>query len=126
MSETLMNLLVELITLLATILAGLAVQYLRKKIGVEKLNAIEAELAAKQEIVDTVVLFVQQVYEEYDGETKYARALSVASEWLTEKGFTVTNAELQSLIEASVKALKKEFAEQWRSLPKESATQIND
>jgi hypothetical protein len=62
--------------LVMVLVGGFVVQFLRKKIGVEKMKAIKAELAAKQEIVDTVVLFVQQVYEAYDGKDKFTKQYS--------------------------------------------------
>lgn len=121
MEELVVKVLMEVLMLVMVLVGGFVVQFLRKKIGVEKMKAIEAELAAKQEIVDTVVLFVQQVYEAYDGRDKYDKAVLTASEWITAKGFTVTPEELQSMIESSVKILKKEFAEQWWSATNEEA-----
>ena len=121
MEELVVKVLTEVLMLVMVLVGGFVVQFLRKKIGVEKMKAIEAELAAKQEIVDAVVLFVQQVYEAYDGKDKFNKAMLTASKWITAKGFTVTPEELQSMIESSVKLFKKEFAEQWWSATSEEA-----
>lgn len=94
-----------------TLIVGIA--YVKKKIGVESMNKLNAELMNKQVIVDAVVLLVQQVYEKYSGEQKYAIALETASTWMMEKGLSVTADELRSMIEASVKALKAEFGKAW-------------
>jgi hypothetical protein len=87
---------------------------LKKQLGVEKLKQIEAELTAKQEIVDTVVLFVQQVYAAYDGEEKYKMALVRATDLMNKKGLKTTPEELESLIESSVKLMKKAFGDAWK------------
>lgn len=109
----------ELLMLLVVVLAGFAVAVLKKYLGTEKMKQINEELKSKQEIVDTVVLFVQQVYGHYEGEKKFVIALETASEWLTSKGIKVTVTELRSLIESSVKLLKTEFGEEWYKVTEE-------
>lgn len=103
----------ELLMLLVVVLAGFAVALLKKYLGTEKMKQINEELKSKQEIVATVVLFVQQVYGHYEGEAKYVIALETATEWLNSKGIKITETELKSLIESSVKLLKTEFGEEW-------------
>jgi len=100
--------------LLGILLASFVVALLKKHLGVEKLKRIEAELAAKQEIVDTVVLFVQQVYAAYGGEEKYKLALVRATDMMNKKGLKITPEELEILIESSVKLMKKEFGNAWK------------
>lgn len=114
MEIVLTDLLTQIFMLLGILLASFVVALLKKQLGVEKLKQIEAELTAKQEIVDTVVLFVQQVYAAYDGEEKYKLALVRATDLMNKKGLKVTPEELESLIESSVKLMKKAFGDAWK------------
>lgn len=114
MEIVLTDLLTQIFMLLGILLASFVVALLKKQLGVEKLKQIEAELTAKQEIVDTVVLFVQQVYAAYDGEEKYKMALVRATDLMNKKGLKVTPEELESLIESSVKLMKKAFGDAWK------------
>lgn len=114
MEIVLTDLLTQIFMLLGILLASFVVALLKKQLGVEKLKQIEAELTAKQEIVDTVVLFVQQVYAAYDGEEKYKMALVRATDLMNKKGLKVTPEELESLIESSVKLMKKAFGDTWK------------
>lgn len=114
MEIVLTDLLTQIFMLLGILLASFVVALLKKQLGVEKLKQIEAELTAKQEIVDTVVLFVQQVYAAYDGEEKYKMALVRATDLMNKKGLKITPEELESLIESSVKLMKKAFGDAWK------------
>ena len=114
MEIVLTDLLTQIFMLLGILLASFVVALLKKQLGVEKLKQIEAELAVKQEIVDTIVLFVQQVYSAYGGEEKYKLALVRATDMMNKKGLKITPEELESLIEASVKVMKKEFGDAWK------------
>ena len=114
METVLMDLLTQVFMLLGILLASFVVALLKKQLGVEKMKKIEAELIAKQDIVDTVVLFVQQVYDAYNGDEKYKMAMERATALLEKHGLSVTQEELESLIESSVKVLKKEFGDEWK------------
>jgi len=113
LTAMLLNALMDLLIVVGIVLITFVIAYVKKMLGVETMKKLNAELTNKQAIVDVVVLFVQQVYEKYDGEQKYSIALETASTWMMEKGMTVTADELRSMIEASVKALKVEFGEAW-------------
>lgn len=114
MEIVLTDLLTQIFMLLGILIASFVVALLKRHLGVEKLKQIEAELTAKQEIVDTVVLFVQQVYAAYDGEEKYKMALARATDLMNKKGLKITPEELESLIESSVKVMKKELGDAWK------------
>jgi len=114
MEIVLTDLLTQIFMLLGILLASFVVALLKKHLGVEKLKRIEAELTAKQEIVDTIVLFVQQVYSAYGGEDKYKMALVKATDMMNKKGLKITPEELEILIESSVKLMKKEFGNAWK------------
>ncbi len=114
MEIVLTDLLTQIFMLLGILLASFVVALLKKQLGVEKLKRIEAEFTAKQEIVDTIVLFVQQVYSAYGGEDKYKMALVKATDMMNKKGLKITPEELEILIESSVKLMKKEFGNAWK------------
>ena len=58
-------------------------------------------------VVDDVVKFVQQVYKDLDGPEKLQKALTEASTILNEKGITISDTELDMLIESAVYGLKQ-------------------
>lgn len=57
-------------------------------------------------VVDNVVKWVQQVYYELEGPEKLQKALTEASTILNEKGITISDTELNMLIESAVYGLK--------------------
>ena len=57
-------------------------------------------------VVDNVVKCVQQVYYELEGPEKLQKALTEASTILNEKGITISETELDMLIESAVYGLK--------------------
>lgn len=113
MNQDLLTAIISLLTLLGSGLIGILIAWLRKKLGVEKMRKIAAELDSKQAIVEAVVLCVQQVYKAAKGTEKYEKAVVMAVEWLSEFGFTVSAVELETLIESAVKTLKLKFADAW-------------
>ena len=62
-------------------------------------------------IVDDVVKFVQQVYKDLDGPEKLQKALTEASTILNEKGISISDTELDMLIESAVYGLKQGITE---------------
>lgn len=58
-------------------------------------------------VVDSVVRWAQQVYKETKGPEKLQAALEKASAILNEKGITVSETELNTLIESAVYGLKQ-------------------
>lgn len=113
MEDLLARLLYDLLVLLATIAAGYAVAWLRKRLGVEGMKRIEAELATKQELAALAVRFTEQVYKDLHGPEKYQKA----AEWLAaraqEHGLKVSSDEIKGLIEAALRELKDTFGEEW-------------
>lgn len=103
-TPALLALLVAIIGYVAKI-AGTQVQRVSDK------YAIKAKLEANKTIVDLSVKYVQQVFKEADGETKYEEAKNKALEIMGEKGIHITDAELNMLIEASVANFKKGMTE---------------
>ena len=108
MSETMIELMDQVLTILlpavATLLAGwLAVVGNKiKSLYTEKVNT-----QIKKDVVDATVTYVQQVYKALDGEAKLEKAIDRASVILTEKGIPISEAELTMLIESAVYGLKQ-------------------
>lgn len=63
----------------------------------------------KQAVAKTVVQAVEQIYKDLHGEEKLNKALEAASEMLAEKGITITDLEMRTLIEASLAEFNRAF-----------------
>lgn len=63
----------------------------------------------KRDVTKTVVLGIEQIYQDLHGEEKLDKALEAATEMLVEKGISVTEFELKMLIEAAVGEFNKAF-----------------
>ena len=113
MEELIVNLLYDLIYLLAAAAAAFFVALLKKKIGTEKLQQIESELATKQELAILAVRFVEQVWTDIEGVDKYNQAARWMADRVKELGLSVTDKEIKGLIEAALRSLKDEFGEEW-------------
>lgn len=108
-----LNLAYDVLAILVPVLAALVVELIRRKLGIEKMNNIQKELQAKQELATLAVSFVQQVYDELDGPEKY----DLAADWLVEqaqaRGIKLSSQEIKGLIESSLRMFKDTFGEEW-------------
>ena len=97
-----------LIPMLATILTAIAsyVGLQIKKLYEKKINT-----ETKKAIVSDVVKMVEQVYKDIHGQEKLQNALERASEILNEKGLTVSETELKTLLESAVYGLSQGWLE---------------
>jgi LL-H family phage holin len=113
MEDKLLQLAYDLLAILIPLLAGFIIEFIRRRLGVEKMKQIQEELAAKQELATLAVRFVEQVYKDLHGPDKYQKA----AEWLAaragELGIKVTPDEIKGLIEAALRELKDAFGEEW-------------
>ncbi len=116
MHDLLLQLLYDLLALLIPILVGYAIAWLQKRIGTEKLEAVARELATKRELARVAVLFVQQVYKDFDGAQKYDKAADWLSDAADKIGIQLSEEEIKGLIEAALKELKTELGEAWDEL----------
>lgn len=86
-------------------------------------NAIKALYAkyindkTKKAVAQTVVMAVQQLYEDLDGPAKFEIALDNMLQMLGEKGITITKLEAQMLIESAVGEFKNVFMRGYFELP---------
>lgn len=88
-----------LLEIIVAILTGIAsfIGVKVKKVYEEYVNT-----KTKKDVVDSTVKYVEQVYKDIHGEEKLEKAKDKALEWLKEKGITISDTELEILIEASV------------------------
>lgn len=92
----------KLVVMLAVlVVTRYLVPWIKQKIGTDKL--IEIEKWAKQ-----AVLMVQQVYKEWSGEDKKVYVTKFLKELLMAKNISITDEQLDVLIEAAVKQMKIE------------------
>lgn len=100
--EALFNGMAAVVVALVGWLTTKVVNYLKELGQTEK-------LANKQYLVDLAVNAVEQIWQNEDGAIKLANARKEAIQLLNENKINITDAELQNLIEASVKAMNDAF-----------------
>lgn len=102
-----------LLTIILVPLVAFGIEYLRRRIGIEKIQRIKQEFEAKQDWALIAVRFAEQVYKTQNGATKY----NAACEWLSThaeaKGVGLSILEIEGLIESSVQILKSEIPGLW-------------
>ena len=113
MQEAIVEALSILLPAAATVLAVMAVSWLKGRIGVEGMEKIELELYAKQELARLAVRSVEQVYRDIGGAKKLDHALNWLGNQLKERGFKLDDDEMRGLIEAALREMKDAFGEEW-------------
>lgn len=82
------------------VVVGVGLMYLGQ--CVKKLYNKYVDDETKKQVVNSTVQYVEQVYQDIHGEEKLEKALERASKLLQEKGITISNTELETLIESAV------------------------
>lgn len=95
-----------ILEIIVAILTGVA-SFIGMK--VKKVYEDHVNTKTKKDVVDTTVKYVEQVYKDIHGAKKLEKAKEKALEWLNEKGITISDTELEILIEASVNGFKNSF-----------------
>ena len=113
MREQLIKLAYDVLAIVVPALVTVGAAWLYKRLGVERVAQIREQLETKRALAEAAVLFVQQVYWELDGPAKYDQAAAWLSNMAARYGLEITDDEIKGLIEAALKLLKAEFAEQW-------------
>ena len=113
MDELIVNLAYDILSILLPVLAVMLAEWLRRKIGVERLARIQQELETKQELSVLAVQFVEQAYRDLKGEEKYQAAARWLATQAIDRGINITADEIQGLIEAALRAFKDQFGEEW-------------
>lgn len=86
-----------------TAIAGAAAAFVKKKYNEW------ANTKTKKEVVKTVVMAVQQLYKDMDGDEKKQKAIQGIIAMLAEKGIEISELEIDMLIEAAVGEFKGVF-----------------
>lgn len=91
------------ITVVGTVATYIGIKL--KAIVEEKVNTEE-----KKKIVETTCRYINQIYKDLDGVSKFEKAKEVILEQLNQKGLTITELELTVLIESTVNSFKDGFS----------------
>lgn len=67
----------------------------------------KADTDTKKKVVETTCKYVEQIYKDLDGATKLEKAKDNILAQLNEKGISISELELDVLIEATVNGIKK-------------------
>lgn len=94
-----------LMEIIVTILTAIAT-YIGAKI--KKIYEEKANDETKRKVVSTVVKAVEQLYKDLKGDEKLEKAKEAVLEMLNEKGITITELEMNMLIEEVCNSFKKE------------------
>lgn len=113
MDDRIVNLAYDILTILLPMLAVLLAEWLRRKLGVERLQRVQRELETKKELAVLAVQFAEQAYRHYRGEEKYQAAAQWLSTQAIDRGMHLTSDEIQGLIESTVRKFKDSFGEGW-------------
>ena len=109
----------QAIAILVPALCLMLIELMRRRLGLENVKKIQAELKTKQELAVMVVKFVAQAYQDLNGVQKYNQAAL----WLTNQvqalGFKTTPTEIKGLIEAALRNIKDVLGEEWAKVVKE-------
>lgn len=111
-----MTILYTIITAIAGYLGIIAKRLYQK-------NIEESDDKTKENIVNTCVKAVEQMYKDLHGAEKLQKALEAVSEMLTSKNIAITDTELRMLIEAAVGEFNDVFNSEDK---KENTSEAND
>lgn len=78
-------------------------------IGIKIKSFIEEKINSeiKKKVVETTCQYINQLYSELDGSEKFQKAKENIIQQLNEKGISISELELDILIESTVNSLKK-------------------
>lgn len=94
---------------LGTVLVALVGYVAQKVVTFLKEKGVTEQLNKKQYLVDIAVNAIEQVWKNEEGYKKLEKTKEQALKLMEQNGLTVTHAELDSFIEASVKAMNDAF-----------------
>ncbi|HBV97790.1 MAG: phage holin, LL-H family protein [Peptococcaceae bacterium BICA1-7] len=113
MGSQLVQIGMDALAVLVPALVALAIEFVRRKLGTEKVAKLARELETKKELASLAVRFVEQVYKDVHGPAK----LQEATEWMSARakqmGVSITPEEIKGLIEAALRDAKDSFGEEW-------------
>jgi len=106
MEELAFEIIEQILKLAAIAAVGFIISYLRQRLSEHNLHLAQA-------IVTDGILFAQQVADHLNGEERYQIALTRISQGLSERGIDISGDRINTMIEATLKELKKEYGEAW-------------
>lgn len=118
MKEQLIAFMVDVMIIMMPFLAAAVAGYLLELISKTRLARYAAQFALKQEWAYEAVKAAQQTFSVDLHAAKYNAAAKWISVQARDYGIKISPDETQLLIEATIKALKKEFKEEWKQLSK--------
>jgi len=113
MENQLVNIMVNILAILIPALIAIAIELLRRKLGLESLKKVDAELKTKQEFAMLAIKFVEQAYSELHGEKKANEAIKWMSDRLKENNINVSENEVKGLLESALRITKDSLGENW-------------
>lgn len=116
MEDKIMQLGYDALAVLIPLLVAAAAEYLRRRLGNEKLEQIKRELETKQVLANTAVKFAEQAWQDLGGQTKYETAAGWLATEAQARGIKVTDAEIKGLIEAALREIKDALGEEWANV----------
>jgi hypothetical protein len=103
----------DALSILIPAVAAMTIEFIRRKMGTEKMRHIQQELEAKQDLSIIAVRYVEQAYKDLHGADKFA----LAANWLADKakahGLKISPDEIEVLIESGIRCLKDAYSEEW-------------
>jgi len=109
----------QAIAILVPALCLMFIELLRRRLGLENIKKIQAELETKQNLAILAVKFAAQAYQDLGGPQKYSHAALWLTNQVQKIGLNITPSEIKGLIEAALRIIKDEFGEEWAKVVKE-------
>lgn len=106
MQNEIMN---AIVSALGTVLVALIGFVAKKTAAYLDQKGITEKLNKKKYLVDIAVNAIEQIYQQEEGAVKLLKAKQEALRLLQENGLTISDTELQTFIEAAVKAMNDAF-----------------
>jgi LL-H family phage holin len=113
MEDLLMQVLWDLLVLLITILAGVFIKFLTKKLGIEQMKLAQSKWESMKDLASVAVKYAEQAYINYGGTAKKEKALAFLSRELSGLGINVSTDTLNDLLEAALREIKDTLGEDW-------------
>ncbi len=116
MQQMITEALMVIIKALVPVLVAFAIQWLRKKIGEERLAQLKWQLELKQDLAIVAVKFAEQAFKDYKGPQKYVEASHYLAARAQEIGLTITDDEIRGLIEWALREIKDQLGNEWANI----------
>lgn len=110
------NAAITILTAVATYVGVMIKNFVQDKVNSEE----------KKKIVETTCRYINQIYKDVDGPTKFEKAKENILQQLNEKGINITDLELEVLIESTVNSFKDGLNSKTKEEPKEKTEDKKD